>query len=75
MRPSLEAQHGLALTAIVAAAIVAARVGRGHGAFGEPSHARIAQHVRVADAHESQLAEPDELELDDEVFERRQLRR
>jgi hypothetical protein len=54
IRPSLEAQHGLALTAVVASAIVAARLGRGTAGapLAEESHVRIAQHVRVADLGE-----------------------
>ena len=58
-RPSLEAQHGLALTAIIAsAAIIATRFGRGAGdglGASEEQHVRVADQIRIADSAESEL--------------------
>jgi hypothetical protein len=67
--PSVEAQHGLLLAALVASALVAMRLGRrnitgeSHGAeasLGEESRVRIAKHVRVgaaSDTRDGALAE------------------
>jgi len=62
-RPSIEAQHGLALatlTTIVAVAAVMAKGKRGELAGGP--HVRIAEHVRVADS--AHRAQEDALEVD-----------
>src|SRR4029079_10605076 len=63
LRPSIYPQHGLALLAVVATALLAMRFGRSGGAppsawgrdqSGEP-HVRVAQHVRVSDAAQGEL--------------------
>lgn len=72
--PSSEAQHGLALTAIVASAVLATRIGRG---VGEQPRVRVAEHVRVAGTSESALdATADDEEANDAAaYEPRRARR
>ena len=57
-RPSIEAQHGLALTAVVASAALAMRFGRSAlGGTGGEQHVRIAQHVRVGEVANGEVTE------------------
>lgn len=53
LRPSLEAQHGLGVLAVLASALIAMRFGR--RALGEERHVRVGQQLRVADTSEGEL--------------------
>jgi hypothetical protein len=65
LRPSMEAQHGLALLAVLASAALAMRFGQ--KTLGEDRHVRVAQQLRVAEssAEELEVASLDE-EAEDE---------
>lgn len=52
--PSQEAQHGVALIALVASAVVATRLFPQRRGLGEPSRVRVAEHVRVVEASASE---------------------
>lgn len=78
LRPSLHAQHGLALIAVVASALVASRLGRAPLGLEEASRVRVAGELRVAADLDSELGASsvtDAEVLDDEPLEPRRARR
>ncbi len=71
--PSVEAQHGLALTALVATVAVATGVGR--RGVGEAARVRVAEQVRVADTTEVEVDAHADVEAADDAYEPRRARR
>ena len=76
IRPSVEAQHGLALTAVLVSAVLAVRMGR--GGDNEQARVRVGPQVRIADmarVDAAELAALDDDEGSKAAFEARRARR